>query len=74
MDATLDRSFLSLGQVATRFDCRTWQVRRIYERGLLPEPDRLGIYRIIWADKLDQVEAALRAAGYIGEEACAAAK
>ncbi len=56
---------LTLGAVAKRFGCRQWQVRRLFERGLLPEPPRVGAYRVIAEADLPAVEDALRRAGYL---------
>jgi hypothetical protein len=55
----------TLGDVAKRYGIPIWKVRRVYERGFLPEPPRAGAYRIVADDDLPQVEAALRAAGYL---------
>lgn len=56
---------LSVGQVARRLGADSWQVRRLFERGLLPEPERVGPYRVIRADRVAEVEAALRKAGFL---------
>jgi len=42
-----------------------WQVRRLFESGMLPEPDRIGGYRVIHRADLPKVEEALRRAGYL---------
>jgi len=57
---------LTIGAVADQFDVPAWQVRRLYERGLLPPADRLGPYRVIDHADLPKIEAALRKAGYLG--------
>ena len=45
---------------------KAWQVRRVYETGLLPEPEaRLGTYRLIRSSDLPRLEDALRKAGYL---------
>jgi hypothetical protein len=44
---------------------KPWMVRRLFERGILPEPPRLGCYRVIHAGDLPEVEAALRKCGYL---------
>jgi DNA-binding transcriptional MerR regulator len=64
---------LPLGSVAKRFGVTQRQVRRLFERGLLPEPGRVGAYRVVPVDDLPQVEEALRRAGYIPAEAEAVA-
>jgi hypothetical protein len=59
---------LTIGQVAKRFGCRPWQVRRLFESGKLPEPPRVGCYRVFFVEQLPEIEAALRAAGYWPKE------
>jgi len=58
-------SVLSLGVVAKRFAQPVWKIRRLFERGLLPEPARIGSYRVISVSDLPLVEQALRSAGYL---------
>lgn len=60
---------LTIGQIARHFRCLPWQVRRVFERGLLPEPQRVGAYRVVGAEDLPLIEKALRQAGYLKEEA-----
>jgi DNA-binding transcriptional MerR regulator len=59
---------LTVGAVAKHFGVHPWQVRRVYERGLLPPAARVGAYRIIAVADLPLVEAALRQAGYLAAE------
>lgn len=59
---------LTTGDVARHFGCGVHHVRRIFSRGLLPEPARVGAYRVVPLDQLDQVEAALRNVGYLKGE------
>jgi len=56
---------LTLGAVARHFGVEVWQVRRLFERGLLPPAERLGAYRVVPARDLAKVERALRQAGYL---------
>ena len=56
---------LTVGAVAKHFGLREWQVRRVFERGLLPEPVRVGAYRVVTEAELPAVEDALRRAGYL---------
>ena len=63
----LDHPYLTIGEVATRVGCQNWQVRRLFERGLLPPAHRVGAYRVIAVVDLPAVEAALRDAGYLPE-------
>jgi DNA-binding transcriptional MerR regulator len=57
--------YLTIGDVARRFGCEPWQVRRLFERGLLPPAERLGAYRVVAASDLTAVEKALLTAGYL---------
>jgi hypothetical protein len=59
---------LTIGAVARHFGCQSWQVRRLFESGKLPEPPRVGAYRVISPEDLPRVEAALRAVGYLPRE------
>ena len=56
---------LTIGDVARTYEVPVWRVRRLYTRGLLPEPDRIGGVRVVPRDDLPVVEAALREAGYL---------
>lgn len=56
---------LTMGDIARRFGCQPWQVRRIYERGILPPAERVGQNRVVRAEDVPSVEAALRSAGYL---------
>ena len=63
-------SYLTIGAIAKHFSrpdwpLYPWQVRRAIERGLLPEPPRLGAYRVFLPADLPRIEAALRQAGYL---------
>jgi hypothetical protein len=39
--------YLTLGDIARRYGCQVWQVRRVILRGLIPEPARVGAYLVI---------------------------
>lgn len=58
-------SFLTVGAVALRYGCKPWQVRRLFERGLLPPAPRIGAYRMIAVADLPRIRRALRDAGYL---------
>jgi hypothetical protein len=58
----------TLGAVAKRYGVRLWQVRRLYERRILPEPARLGLYRVVTDADLPTIHRALIAAGYLRPE------
>ena len=65
---------LTIGDAARRIADKTqhpidpWQIRRVITRGLLPEPDRVGAFRIFYDDDLPAIETALRDAGYLPQE------
>jgi hypothetical protein len=69
MPGVQEPQFLTMGVIAGRYGVKQWQVRRLFERNLLPEPMRVGAYRVIRIEDLPAVEQALRAAGYIKSEA-----
>jgi len=69
-----EKTVYTVGDVARRFLCQSWEVRRIYERGILPEPPRAGRSRIIPAEDIPKVEAALREHGYIPAATAAVAQ
>jgi hypothetical protein len=56
---------LAIGAVARHFGLPPWKIRRLFERGFLPEPRRVGAYRVIPARDLPKIEAALRRAAYL---------
>jgi transposase-like protein len=56
---------ITLGAVARKYGVQVWQVRRLFERRILPEPARIGHYRVVRADELPAIEMALREAGYL---------
>ena len=59
---------LTMGEVALHFRVPVWQVRRLFERQLLPDAPRVGPYRVVKAEDLPEVKAALRRAGYLTHE------
>lgn len=56
---------LLLSAVADHFHVRQWQVARLFERKLLPKPAKVGPYRVVRAEDLPAVEAALVKGGYL---------
>ena len=61
----MKRDLFTIGQIAERFGVPTWQVRRLFQRDLLPPAKRLGVYRVFGEEDLTAIEAALDKAGYI---------
>ncbi len=57
--------YMTLGEVATHFNCDSWQIRRLFKRGFLPEPERLGNYRVVKEEDLPKIQEALHTAGYL---------
>ena len=53
------------GYLSRRFDVPQWQIDALFKRKLLPEPTRVGCYRVFAASDLPAIEAALIEAGYI---------
>lgn len=60
-----NKGTMTTGEVATHFGTQAWAVRRLYERGLLPAPPRVGAYRAIPVEDLPRIRAALVECGYI---------
>jgi hypothetical protein len=56
---------MAIGQVAKHFGVRASQVRRLFTTGVLPEPDRVGAYRVFWAKDLPKIREALKRAGHL---------
>lgn len=56
---------MTLGQVADNLGVQVWRVRRLYERGILPEPPRFQRSRLVRRDDLPAVKEALEKAGYL---------
>jgi hypothetical protein len=64
MNKTLSK-FMSLDEVAKRLGCEVWQVRRVFEKKLLPPAHRIGMYRVVEKSELPRIRAALVKAGYL---------
>ena len=62
--------YLTLGALAKRYPgLQVWQIRRLYERGILPEPPRVAGLRIIPIEDVAKTVAALQRAGYLSRMA-----
>ncbi|HQR07137.1 MAG TPA: hypothetical protein PLN21_09960 [Gemmatales bacterium] len=58
--------YLTLGALAKRYPgLQVWQIRRLFERGLVPEPPRVAGLRIIPIDDVPKIVTALKNAGYL---------
>jgi hypothetical protein len=58
-------SFFTTRQVADRYGTDVWRVRRLFEDGTFPEPAKFGGKRAIPEALLPDIEAALRARGWL---------
>jgi hypothetical protein len=56
---------MTIGDLCRHFDRPYWMMRKLFTRGFLAETLRVGPYRVVPVTDLPQVEAALRAAGYL---------
>jgi len=64
--------YITLGSLAKRYPgLQVWQIRRLYERGILPEPPRVAGLRIIPLEDVPTTVAALKSAGYLSRLAIA---
>ena len=61
--------YVTLGEIAGRYGCQLWQVRRLFERKIVPEARRIGNYRVVPEMELPGIESALARAGYIASPA-----
>lgn len=62
------KPFYTLGEIARETGATQWQVRRLFERGLLPPAERIGLYRVVRAEDLPAIRTALIQAGYLEAE------
>lgn len=60
--------FQSTRQVADFLGVETWQVRRLFEDGTLPEPPRFAGSRAIPREVIPAIVDALRARGWLHEQ------
>jgi hypothetical protein len=58
----------STAQVAAILGCETWRVRRLFEDGTLPEPNRFAGKRAIQSSSVPMIVDALRARGWLPTE------
>ncbi len=60
-------NILGTADVALIFTQPVWRIRRLYELGILADPERIGTARMIPASTLPEIAAALRAKGWLEE-------
>jgi DNA-binding transcriptional MerR regulator len=63
---------MTIGQLGRRYGLPDWRIRRLITHGKLPEPPRLGNFRVFTEDDIPAVEAALRDAGLLPAQAIGA--
>jgi hypothetical protein len=67
MDSVASKPFMTVTEAGARLGVPGWVVRRLFERKLLPEPQRAGERRIIIEEDLPVLEKALRQHGYLAK-------
>lgn len=65
----MQQDFMTLGEVANHFHLQVWKIQQLFDRKILPPPQRAGRLRIIARSELDAVRQALVRAGYLAEPA-----
>ncbi|HVU88051.1 MAG TPA: hypothetical protein VHD36_12090 [Pirellulales bacterium] len=60
-------AIFTTGQVAEFVGTDEWRVRRLFEDGTLPEPQKFGGKRAIPSDQIPAIVDALRARGWLRE-------
>ena len=65
MHTNLSRPYLSLGEVADLLTVQSWRIARLFELGVLPEPQRVAGRRMIPKEMVLEVAEALRARGWL---------
>ena len=58
--------------VARLLSVKTWQVRRLFEDGTLPDPPRLGLQRAIPREQISSIASALEKRGWLPKTEVAA--
>jgi hypothetical protein len=58
-------SVQTLGALARKWGIPTWKVRRVFERLLLPEPERISNWRVVRDEDVPALERVLREVGYL---------
>lgn len=59
------KNLLTIGEVGDHFGVQAWRVSELFNRGLLPQPQRVGRSRVVPVEDLPKIEKALKAAGYL---------
>jgi len=64
MQSTTSFPYLSLGELAELLSVQSWRIARLFELGILPEPDRVSGRRLIPKTMVPEVVDALSARGW----------
>jgi hypothetical protein len=60
-----ENTYLTLGQAAKALGCKLWQLQRAFDRELLPNPQRVGLLRVVAVGDLSKIKFALQQCGYL---------
>lgn len=56
------------GDLEKKWGVPVWTLRRLFDDGSLPTPTRVGLFRVVSAEDLPQIEKVLRERGLLKEE------
>ena len=68
MQAVKSPPFLSTGDLGDTLGVQSWRIARLFELGVLPEPQRIGNRRLIPKSMVPRVVDALRERGWLPSE------
>ena len=60
-----NQKLLTLGEAAERLGAQVWRLRRLIERGLYPEPQRIGQSRVVAESELPRIRELMEQEGYL---------
>ena len=64
MSNLITESYATVGQIAEFLRVQSWQVQRLFKRGILPEPPRFGGRRMVPKETIPEIVAALQERGW----------
>lgn len=68
MQGTKEKDFYTTGDLARMFGVKLWKVARLFEDGLVAQPQRFRNYRLIPKKQIPAIEKALRKRGYLTDD------
>jgi hypothetical protein len=68
MIASKNPPYATTGELGESLGVQSWRIARLFELGVLPEPQRIGGRRLIPKAMVPDVVDALRSRGWIGTE------